>query len=496
MLVNSRLLRFAAALSGAIVLFAPSCAAARQTTVTGSLGMGYNYWERTYKSENAEAYLNDGDRRDWSVWPEIELRSIGIHDLLSLRYRPVLTYDDLRDTTYVDHYLTLAGQRSLTRNWNVSLSNNFVLSTDPTRDETPFSRLGHEGTPQGPATQNAEQNRDTQLTQNLGRRRYWTNDLTARTNYTYAADSEVGVGYAYNVLRNESGDNGIAAEYEEYDRHDFSGLFSYRFNPAWKSNLELHYIEGLYNDNGVAPTAAAGEAPARLSSDLQEYRADFGVDYNRRVTDTFPLLYKFRETRYDDYRRNDIWVHELTVGWDHALDERTHLIIGGGPAYVDAEDMNGEWVYSLYLTFTRAYQHANLSARLEKTYATENFTGAGDIGLSDIIEARTDLTYRFTEKLSSGIFGLYRYRAILNPHGEYYQAATGNEVPSTGRNVGDVTYIENGYSAGANLDYRFLRWFVASVRYVYYKQDADLLRDSYTDNRIMLQLAVTKELWR
>lgn len=493
MLVNRRLLHFAATLSGVIVLFAPSCAAARQTTVTGSLGMGYNYWERTYKSEGAgnTAYRDEGDRRDWSVWPEIELRSAGIHDSLSLRYRPVLTYDDLRDTSYVDHYLTLAGQRFLSRVWNVSLSNNFVLSTDPTRDETLFSRLGHEGpaagTPQGPTTQNPEQSRDTQLTRNLGRRRYWTNDLTVRTDYTYAEDSNMGVGYTYNVLRNESGDNGTADEYEEYDRHDFSGLCSYRFNPAWKSNLELHYIKGLYNDSGV---------PAALSSDLEEYRADFGVDYNRGVTDTFPLLYKFRETRYDDYRRNDIWVHEFTVGWDHALDERTRLAIGGGPVYVDAEEMNGEWTYSLYLTFTRAYQHANFSARLEKTYATENFTGAGDIGLSNIIEARTDLTYQFTEKLSSGIFGLYRYRSILNPQGEYYDAAIGNGAPSTGRDVGDVTYIEHGYSAGANLDYRFLRWFVASVQYVYYKQDADLLRDSYTDNRIMLQLAVTKELWR
>jgi len=253
MLVNSRLLRFAVTLSGVIVLFAPSCAAARQTTVTGSLGMGYNYWERTYKDENVEDTVtsrNEGDRRDWSVWPEIELRSSGIHDLLSLRYRPVLTYDDLRDTTYVDHYLTLAGQRFLTRNWNVSLSNNFVLSTDPTRDEAPFARLGHEGpaagTPQGPTTQNAEQGRDTQLTRNLGRRRYWTNDLTVRTNYTYAEDSDMGVGYTYDVLRNESGDNGIAADYEEYDRHDFSGLFptgsTRRGKRTWNSIISRAFI--------------------------------------------------------------------------------------------------------------------------------------------------------------------------------------------------------------------------------------------------------------
>jgi len=78
--------------------------------------------------------------------PELELRSLGIHDTLSLRYAPVLIYDDLADTTDADHYLYLAGERFLSKDWTISLANDFVLSSDPARYGKTFSTPGQTGT--------------------------------------------------------------------------------------------------------------------------------------------------------------------------------------------------------------------------------------------------------------------------------------------------------------------------------------------------------------
>jgi len=498
---NNMLLRIAFILSGVFAIFYPDYATARQTIVLGTLGLGYDFWERTYDNEDNEDLLVDryeGDRREYAAWPELELQSLGIHDTVSFRYAPVLRYDDLSDTTDVDHYLSLSGERFLTKDWSVSLTNDFVLSDDPTRYGTSFySSGGLEGEEEAqPQPTEIEQPPD-EISQNLGRRRFWTNNLIVDTTYTYAEDSDAGLGYAYRVLRDDSGDDLTDVGYDEYDRHDFFGLWSYRFNPSWRTQLDLNYIKGLYEDGEdiVPPEIDTPDVPLNLSQDLQEYRADFRLDYDKGVNDTLPLLYRFRGTQYEDLRQ-DIWAHQLTAGWDHAFDSRTHLLMGAGPSYINAEELDGEWGYNAYLNFTRTYQHGNISALANKRYDPRNFTGARDTGLTDTTDVRIDATYQFTQDLSSTIFGLYRYEDILDPQGIYYLSALGDADPLSGESVGDVTYSRDSYSAGASLDYTFLRWFVATVRYVYYQQDGDLILDSYSDHRVTFLVTASKELWR
>lgn len=493
-------------LAGTVILFNPGYGAARQTIVIGSLGLGYDFAEREYDDENAEnlrANPDEGDRREWGARPELELRSLGIHDTLSLRYAPVLIYDDLMDTTDVDHYLYLAGERFLSKDWTVSLADDFVLSNDPARYGETFFTPGQTGTAE-PAAEPAQpaqvEQAPDEITQNLSGNRYWTNNLALETTYTYAADSDVGLGYGFRVLRNESDEEELTTNYDEYDRHAFSGLWSYRFTPAWRSGLNLSYIKGLYDDVEITvpPELTDPEAIPEVltvSRDLEEYRAEAGLDYARSANDIFPFLYRFGGTEYEDLRQ-DIWTHELSAGWNHAFDARTRLMIGAGPSYVEAEDLDGELSYNAYLDFTRTYQHAEFKAHVTKGYEARNFTGSNDSGLTDLTEAGLDLTYRFTPTLSATLFGLYRDEEILNPQGEYFLSALGGRDPLTIDDIGDVTYTRDSYSLGASVSYGFWRWFVASVRYVYYDQDGDLMQDAYSDHRIAFLVSASKELWR
>ncbi|MDW7773320.1 MAG: hypothetical protein SCH71_10560 [Desulfobulbaceae bacterium] len=492
MFVNRTLCFAIIFLSGAVIL-CPVISAARQTTVIGSLGLSYDFWDRSYDDgdENLIVDQNEGDRSEWAAWPEIELRSEGIHDLLSLRYTPVLKYDNLNESTDVDHYLALAGERSLSRNWTVSMSDDFVMSDDPYRYETIFYSPARIETP---AEEEVQPARDleapvNELTRNLGRRSYWTNNFALQTEYTYAQDSDIGVGYGYGVLRNRSDDEVVTVEYDEYDRHEFSGLWSHRINPQWRTNLNAGYIEGLYDDREDP------DVPQNLSQDLQEYRADFQVAFDRSSTDSFPLRYGFRGIEYEDLRQ-DIWAHQFTAGWDHAFDSRNRLKVGAGPSYINAEDLDGEWGYSAYMIFNRAYQHADFNARVNKRYEPQNFTGSEDTGLTDIVDAGLDLTYQFTKNLNTTVFALYRYEDILDPRGAYFLSALGQGDPQSEQEVSDITYSRDSYSTGASLNYTFWRWFVATARYVYYQQDGDLLQDSYTDHRIMFLISASKTLLR
>lgn len=491
-------------LSAGIAFLCPDVSVARQTIVNGTLGVGYDFWERTYDEEDNEDLrvdIDEGDRRDWLVSPEIELQSLGIHDSHFLRYAPVLRYDELFDTTDVDHYLFYNGQQFLTKKWRVELEDRFALTDDPFRYGTTFFSEGFGEPGEAPTDEQVGQpvqtQQPTEITQNLGRRRYLTNNLILQTIYTYAEDSDAGLGYAYRVLRNESDDFITGEEYDEYDRHEIFGLWSRKFSPSWRTQLDLSYAMGNFEDTEelIPPDVGPEEIPAEMSLDVDEYRSKVQLDYSRDSNNTFPLLYRFSGAQYEDLRQ-DIEVHEIAAGWDHAFDSRTRLVIGAGPSYVNAEDLDGEWGYNANIIFTRSYQHGEISALVDKHYELRNFTGSDDAGLSDLTDARIDLTYRFSQNVTGNLFGMYRFEDILNPQGAYYLSALGDRDPLSIEEIGDVTYSRDIYSAGASVDYAFLRWFVATLRYVYYQQDGDVLDDSFDEQRITFLISASKELWR
>ncbi len=462
--------------SGIILICSPNIAEARQTIVLGSIGAGYDYWDRSYSDADVEEGEGD-DRRQFGLSPEIEIQSNDIHDSLTLRYAPVLTYDDLESDTDIDHYLDFTAERFFTRQWQVEFADNFVFSDDPQRYDRTFNTSGLGGQEQDST--------NDEITRNLGRTRYWTNNLMLQTTYTYAEDSDAGLGYAYRILRNDSGVDDSDIGYDEYDRHEIFGLWSNRFSPAWRSQLDLSYVKGLYDE----------DEESEQSQDLQEYRADLQLDYTKDVSNVFPLLYGFVGSRYEDLR-GDIWAHNVTIGWDHSFDSRTQFTIGAGPSYINSEDLDGVWGYNGYLNFTKTYQHFDIALLCSKDYVPQNFSGSNDAGFTDTSEIRLEATYQFTQYFNSTLYGQFRYEDILNPQDEYLDSALGDRDPSTIDNVGDVSYTREGYSAGVSMDYTFWRWFVATLNYEYYKQNGEVTGDSYNDHRIMLQLTASKELWR
>lgn len=495
------------------ILLLPLSLSARETIINGTIGTGLDYWERTYDNEAEETDSDSGDKRQIGIWPEIAITSLGIKDSISFRYAPVLKYDDVTSNTDLDHYLTLAGERMLTRNWSFSVADNFRLTDDPFFSTERFAEGRQTGTQEDAAeepTPTVTQEQQTtsitgdELTKDAGRQRYWTNALSASTNYTFSETGSLGGGYTYSVLRNDSdGEN-----YNEYDKHSFFANVAYGFSQSWQTSLGVNYIRGLYEENDEAtqvelsPQVAAEneviEQLGNLSDDLDQYGANARVDYIHSPSDSVPFVYDFSGTKYDEELRQDSYAHNLTIGWDHAFDSRTRLIVGGGPSYADAEGVKGEWDYNLYLNFTRDYEHASFALLLDKRYDTQNFTGSNNSGLKDTYNARATFNYQYTQNLSFDVYGAYRWESNYTPRAEYLVAAVVEEgLPQTEEaSISDLAYDKNIYEAGAGLSYSFLRYYNAGVRYTYYVSDGELDSDQYSDHRFMLTLTASNDLWK
>jgi len=448
-------------------------ALARQTTVTGTATTSYDFRERSYDQGDNVANRDEGDVQKMGIGPGVTVVSKGINDVFSFNYSPLLNYDFVTDSSGVDHQLNLSGERSLSRYWSFTLTDDFIRSDDPSSAST-ASTTGIAGQP--PISPGNELSRD------LSGQKFWTNTAALRTAYALGENSRIGGGYSYSVLRNDSGNNGLD-NLDDYDKHAFTTDFSHGFNRNWRSSLGLNYTRGLYDNTNVsAVPVTSADMP-----DLNEYGTNLGVDYIDSVKDFFPFKYSFNTTQYDGDTRLDSEAHQWSAGWDHAFDARSRLAMGGGPSFAKTEGLEGSWGYNAYLTFSKKYEHASYALQLNKQFETRNFTGsANDSGLTDTYNATASFNYQYTQSLALDLFGRYSWQSILDPQG--LNPATG----TTGDNSSD----KNIYEAGAGFSYSFAQWYKAGVKYVYYVSDGDQNSEQYTDHQLLFTLSATKEFWR
>lgn len=450
-----------------------SPALARETVVNGKIGTGLDYTERDYDNDSAADSNDEGDKQQFGIYPAVTITSKSPRDTLSFNYAPVLKYDDISSETEVDHFLSLAGERFINQKWSVSLSDNFRFTDDfdPSTTGLATEASAVEDDQDSPEIDTDE------LTRDEGRNRYWTNSFSASTNYAYAEDSNVTGGYTYAVLRNDSDNNSL----DEYDKHALFARIGHAFSQSWRSLFGVDYTRGQFDE----------ETGSGTSSDLDQYGTDLGVTYKHSPQTSFPFSYRLSITDYDSSTRRDNYTHDFLIGWEHAFDSRTTIGVGGGPTYVDADGLDGEWDYNVYLNFSRSYEHGAFALQLEKTYDTQNFSGSDNSGLKDTFGATVTYSHQHTKNLYFDLMGRYRYESNVDPQGDLLMGAGSEEDE-----LSDITYDKDIYEAGVGLRYTFLRHYTAGLRYAYYVSDGERNNDQYSDHRVMLTVSANADLWR
>lgn len=457
--------------------FIPHPASARQTTLSGSVGTGYDMRDRTY--EKTQTKSTNDDQQKIFISPTITLLSKGVHDSFNLQYTPSFNYDFIDDENTVNHSLSLTGQRMLTSRWSLSLSDHYAYSDDPDAStETSDSDQADDSGDSSGST-------DT-LSKDQTGRTYWTNAASIRSSYALFDKTSLGGGYTYSVLRNVKGSEG--SDYDEYDKHAFSTDLTHGFNANWRSKLGLQYTRGLYDQPQNAPSSSSSSTP-----DLDQYGLNGGVDYVRSIQDFFPLQYNLAQTDYDGNTRRDTQAHEWSLGWNHAFDPQTSFSLGGGPSYAETQGLDGQWGYNAYLTLSKRFQHASYALQLSKRYDTNNFSGTDESGLTDTYSARATMRYQYSKDLGFDLFGNYSQQSQVDPQGAYRDSLTGVTTETT---TGDNTYDKDIYEAGMGFRYAFGRWYTAGLKYSYYVSDGQLDTDQYDEHRLMFTLSAAKELWR
>jgi len=499
---------------------------ARQNIVIGDLSVGYELRERNYDDRDigdagdltgdsvtgggTDAILVEDrteNRNRYFVEPRLTVTSTGITDQVSLTYAPRINFEEDDYTNHIDHDFGLLAEKNFSRNWSVSFSDNYFLGDDSLREST--TRTAVIGSPtevegEDTVAPAAGEEDSAGLTERVGTRRFWRNDLNLSTEYIYREDSLVGMGYSYDMLRNVDDDIG---GYTEYDRYDAMLRLSYRFNQEWRAEAEGHYIRGIFDDNPEVTVArvtpgegeiTVGTADVTASDDLQQYDVTTNVTYDWTPHDDLFVDYHFLGTEYDHPLREDIWLHEFALGLSHDFTSQLHLTVSGGPSIVKRENRSWENDYNVYAGLTKDFFHSSMTVYGEKGHDQESFDGRRS-GFTDFWRVGASYDRQITENLTVTFSGAYR-----NSLREQPPAVDAIIIIDDGNNEpGDIVlpenfeYTDKFYDAGVDLSYSFMRWYTVSGGYRYSKRDSDLIGSSnYDEHRFFITLTATKEFFR
>jgi hypothetical protein len=441
------------------------CTAARDLTIAGGISSGYEWLDREYDIDDASsANANeDDDSSRFRIAPLIEIQSLSARDEILLHYSPSYRYDIDTSTDDVDHDFSADYNRFITQRWRMLLGDRYRL-TDEADDITAMDPVG-----------------DVQISDDQGRRQYWTNDLSLSSEYTYWEDSLFTLGYTYTIYENT--DSGPETDGENYDRHSFLASVGHRFDSIWKLSGSGNYIRGLYDESDTA-MGGTGTGSGGIDNDLTEYGAGTTLEWSKIMHHVHSLGYSFSATEYDDSTRDGSTIHNGTLGWQWAVAEDLSINLGGGPSYAESDGQSGQWGYNANLGVQKEIDRGSFRLAVTHGFDQQNFDGTDENGLQEFSQLRADFNYQLLENVSLGLFSSYRYEDLDTitpalPNGETTVETINKETTS----------------AGTNLSYQFQQWYSLALSYSYTEMDSEQINDSYDEHQVALTLSYKKDLF-
>jgi hypothetical protein len=437
---------------------------ANVNSLSAGVDVGLDMDHYTYKNARPSGTTTDRNRIFTS--PSLTFKSNDIKEGIDFTYAPSFRYDWNGNGTDVDQSLNFLARKSLLKEWQIKISELYVKSDDTTL--TSNQNASTESNTSGSVSNVS----NDQISNELGRHRFWSNNASLFSDYTYLQDSVVSLGYTYSVLRND-GTN--TRGFQDYDKHSGLASVSYRFLPAWKGVLGGQYVRGLY---GTQQLAAAGS-----QSDLSEYHGNMSLESYIFEKNVLSVSYGYIGTRHDDTTRKDNDIHNATLGWKRDVSPHVNFDFGGGPSLVKTEGQDGNWGYNAHAKLNYLIEHGKFGLGAEKAFSQDNFSGTSNGGTIDSWSVKGDFNYQLYKELSTGVFASYTKQD--------HQNAT------VGFSSNNTSYHQKVSSTGVNMKYSFWRWYTVTVGYTFSRQEADsLLVSSFDENRIYLTLGAQKELLR
>lgn len=478
-------------------------------TVRGGLSTGVDIYDRNDKGsstaleDEGEAdsalVVEDDDEDDYQrilIRPLIAIDRSTERSSLVFTYQPTVYYDFDNEDEDVNHGASLSFRNRMSEAWTLSVIDS-VLQSDIAEDVAVAETSA--AAPEAGATTpsaTAGQSEGDRISDEEGRRKYTTNTLQFLSDYAYAQDSLLSMGYAYGILRN---DDVVDDEYQDFDRHQASLSVGHRLNREWKATLGGQYVRGLFDEPDDAAAVAeleAADVPEEPSDDLDEYYADAGVEYDGIARHPLRLDYGLAVYDYDDEALGDSEIHDLTFGWRWNRSPHVTYNAAAGPSYATTDGQDDTWGYNGELGANYTIDRGSLRLGLEKGMERRNFTGeVDDNGLIDYWDGRADFSYQLLQSTTVALFAGYRYE-------DQDEVVRGGASlpPPDGAQLLENDLIETvtteRFYTGVSVKYSFWQWYALDLSYSYADQTSDDPEDEYDEHQIMLTLSYTKELFR
>jgi hypothetical protein len=461
---------------------------ARDLKVGGGLTTGYERYDRQYNKDVKAEQATEADEKKTTaptaqandkydrirISPIVTITSLSARDELSLRYSPGFRYDYETYDNDVDHDLNAGLKYSINRNWLLKLTERYLLTDSNIADNSIVTGS------------------TVKLSDNKGRRQYWTNNLGFVSDYSYWQDSAFSLGYTFINLRNLNVIEG--SSYEDFDRH--VGLLSvaHRFDSIWKLTTSGNYVRGLYDAPEKTGVPADDEKSA--SKDLSEYRASTILESRYFEHNPLSLTYNFVRIDYDAVDQGTVDLHDMTAGWLWDISKDFSFGIGAGPSFQKKAGQSGSWGFNANTTVKYALERTAIALSLNRGYDVQNFTGTDEKGLREFWQSRLDFNHQILEGLALRIFTSYR-NEDQEEITKQSIVVTDPEITTEDNRITTETDIINRQQlgAGTSLGYQFARWYSMNLSYNYLLQDSEKINDSYDEHRLILSLSVEKEMF-
>ncbi|TKB24940.1 hypothetical protein FCL47_17005 [Desulfopila sp. IMCC35006] len=455
------------ALAVIVLIMIPEASFSRDNSLKGGLSIGLDNDNRSYDNYS-------DDYRRIVLTPMMQFTSLSERDSLEMKVNPGIRYDLIDSGTDWDANLNLAAKRFMTKSWQLGITNNFLRS-DYQNTET-----GILSDPANPPQVVAPPSTEPQLSPNRYRTLYWLNTLNLFSENFYRENSSIRLGLGYDVLRN---DDSIASGDQDYDRYTASVRNEHRYNPRWRSTLDMQFVRGIYK--AIESNVTTGLTGYGQSGDLDEYHLLLGLDNDSIVHNPLSLTYNYIGTVYDETSSNDTDVHQARLTWRRDFSPRMYTRLGAGPSYEKTEGTDANWSSNGIAEVNYSLEHGFVNFLVEKKYDTDNFSGSNENGVVD--------------SWNSSLSGSYQLQKDLTLSGVLAYTYEDRQQPVISQSSGGVPQLEKYhkdiYVAGTVLKYGFWQFYNASIAYTYTKENSEVVGDDYDDHRILLTLSWEKELF-
>lgn len=371
---------------------------------------------------------------------------------LRLYYTPSYSaYDDVEDNQSgtnqeeYDSWRNEAGLfiwKEIKRNTRIDLSNIFLRTTNPV-DES--EAIDADDPTLGSVIESDPNRR--------GRREYSTNVAEARLTHQFGSNDSFYLAYQYRTIRDEDLPE-VGEELLDNDTSTALAGLGINFSTKWSLQIDTSYASTDNEDETV--------------NDRDEF--DGNIRLLHSFSRTFAGFVAYRHTilNFDQDIDEEYQIYRPSIGIELTFKDNAGMTVGAGYYIQDFEtsennesfNMDSD-IYKRWISRTGYFGIVGSSG-----YEIDD-NGSQDNGFSIYYEGSVEAGYGFTPRLSSDVYGSFRY------------AEFPNQTPER---------VDRTYGAGAGINWQISRWLSVGLRYDHTQLSSDIASNEYTENRAMITM--------